>query len=174
MGPGFLWMNQLNPHDEIPHRQAARILLVDPQLRVLLFRFADPVTAEPFWITPGGGLDDGESFEQAAVRELREETGVIACHSELSPCVWTRTHDVRYGHKRFHQYEQFYLLRVSRSEIDTQGMLDYETRDLTEHRWWATEDIKISTEQFAPRQLGRQLEMLLSGALPTSPIDIGR
>lgn len=30
----------------------------------------------PVWVLPGGGIDDGESPEEAAVREFWEETGV--------------------------------------------------------------------------------------------------
>lgn len=55
-------------------RPAARILLLDASGRVLLFRF-DPADRPPFWVTPGGALDPGESYEQAARRELFEETG---------------------------------------------------------------------------------------------------
>lgn len=54
-------------------RPAARILLLDEADRVLLFRF-DPSDRPPFWCTPGGAVDPGESYEQAARRELREET----------------------------------------------------------------------------------------------------
>jgi 8-oxo-dGTP pyrophosphatase MutT (NUDIX family) len=28
------------------------------------------------WATPGGGLDEEETFHAAAIRELREETGI--------------------------------------------------------------------------------------------------
>jgi 8-oxo-dGTP diphosphatase len=58
-------------------RPAARILLTDGIGRVLLFRF-DPDDRPPFWVTPGGALDPGETYEQAARRELREETGIVA------------------------------------------------------------------------------------------------
>ena len=58
-------------------RPAARIILLDADGRVLLFRF-DPPDRPPFWVTPGGALDPGESYDDAARRELFEETGIDA------------------------------------------------------------------------------------------------
>ena len=65
-------------------RPASRILLTDPAGRVLLFRFT-PDDRPPFWCTPGGALDPGESYEQAARRELREETGLDLDCGRKSP-----------------------------------------------------------------------------------------
>ena len=55
-------------------RQAARAVLLDPDDRILLVRFEFPAAA--FWGTPGGGLDPGETHEQAILRELAEEAGL--------------------------------------------------------------------------------------------------
>lgn len=171
------------PTDAPPIRQAARVLLLDRDGRVLLFRFVDPVSAAPFWITPGGGLDEGESFEDAARRELREETGIIvdAIPSAIpgagfGPCVWTRTIDIRYGQRRFRQHERYYPLRLdaSRPPIDTGGMLDYEVTDLAEHRWWSAEQITASEARFAPSRLAALLPTLLNGQCPDEPMDVGR
>lgn len=38
---------------------------------------------EGTWTMPGGKLDYGERFEQGAVRELAEETGIIAAEGDM-------------------------------------------------------------------------------------------
>lgn len=56
-------------------RRSARLVIVDEDGRLLLFRYHDEHHA-PFWATPGGELLPGESYLDAARRELREETGL--------------------------------------------------------------------------------------------------
>ena len=60
-------------------RRAGRVLVIDPAGRVLLLEGFDPAEpGSPFWFTIGGGLDEGEHSAQAALRELREEAGIVA------------------------------------------------------------------------------------------------
>jgi len=56
-------------------RKAAPVIALDAQGRILLLKYRRP-TGDTFWATPGGGLQDGESFASAGVREAEEELGV--------------------------------------------------------------------------------------------------
>ena len=56
-------------------RLAGRVIVLDPDDRVLLFRYDDGPPNGRHWCTPGGGLNDGESYAAGARRELAEETG---------------------------------------------------------------------------------------------------
>jgi 8-oxo-dGTP diphosphatase len=100
--------------DETPIlRPAARVLLIDPDDRLLLFKFR--VDGSNVWITPGGGVDRGETFEQGALRELWEETGLTGC--ELGPCVWMRSFLFRWDGKLYKQQERFFVVRTWVTEI---------------------------------------------------------
>jgi len=70
-------------------RPTARLLVIDPRTRLLLFRF-DNGRDRVSWLTPGGGIHRGETVEAAAVRELAEETGYMVTEADLGPAVATR------------------------------------------------------------------------------------
>jgi 8-oxo-dGTP pyrophosphatase MutT (NUDIX family) len=73
-------------------RTSARVILIDPSDRVLLLAARDPADQRVVWFVPGGGVEEGETLEQAAVRELAEEVPMAASVA-LSGPVWTRHHD---------------------------------------------------------------------------------
>ncbi|MDQ3158498.1 MAG: NUDIX domain-containing protein, partial [Actinomycetota bacterium] len=47
------------PAGSRPRRQAARVVVRDPDGRVLLLRYDDPPPMGVHWATPGGGIDPG-------------------------------------------------------------------------------------------------------------------
>ena len=80
-----------------PIRNAARVVVVDETGRVLLFRGCSQEWDPPrvAWYMPGGGLEAGETHEEAALRELEEEgrphwrgTGAVRLdQTDDTPCV---------------------------------------------------------------------------------------
>lgn len=44
--------------------------------QLLLLQHREPEGGSLYWCPPGGGREQGETFEQAAVREVYEETGI--------------------------------------------------------------------------------------------------
>ena len=135
-------------------RRAARVLLVDGAGRTLLLHGGDPARpGDRWWITPGGGLDDGESLAEGAARELYEETGLRVDPAELGDPVWHEFTEFSYRTRAYRQEQDFFLLRVAEWRVDTAGMDEDEQQTITEHRWWSAAEIEASDEQIFPLEL---------------------
>jgi 8-oxo-dGTP pyrophosphatase MutT (NUDIX family) len=60
---------------DVVRRRAARVVCFDPESRVLVMCWRDPVSRRCILEPPGGGIESGERPIDAARRELLEETG---------------------------------------------------------------------------------------------------
>jgi len=157
----------------VPRRRvAARVVLLDDRDRVLLFRGFDPADLDAgwWWFTPGGGVDPDESLEQAARRELVEETGIRDV--ELGPRLWTRRAHFSFEGVKFEQQEWFFLARTGERTVDTSGFTDYEQRSMTEHRWWSVDELEDTHDVVWPKGLASLLATVLNAGPPGVVIEI--
>lgn len=146
--------------------------MLTPDRHVLLMRIQEPVSGNEFWVTPGGGLESGESDEDALRREVAEETG--ASRFSADRLVWTRRVEFTWDNRDYSQNESFYLVRTDPFEPVMDGNpAQGEASAFREFRWWSVEDIGRSEETFSPRNLYSLLESLSRNEPPEGPADVG-
>ena len=162
------------PADLRPHRtrRGVRVVVTDGA-SVLLFRDSDPgVPGARWWITPGGGMDPGETEPQTAVRELAEETGLVAEPSALIGPVMRRVVVHGYSDQVCEQAEAFYVLRVSRFEVDISAHTADEQQTLVGHAWLPVRGLADQRDPIWPADLA---DLIASADDPAAwPGDIGR
>lgn len=135
-------------------RPAARILLVDANRRVLLMRFT-PDDRPPLWCTPGGAVDPGETYEQAARRELWEEVGLdIDC----GPQVAQRTAEfLTFERVEVTADERYFRVDVDTHDVRAGALTLLEQRLMTGSRWFAANELVDWPETIYPADLAALL-----------------
>ncbi len=153
-------------------RPTARVLVVAPDERVLLFGSVDD-DGRRWWFTPGGGVQRGETVTEAAA----EETGFACSVAELGPVVATWAgRFVGFDGRLFFGAHTFFFLRVPRLEIVIDGQEDYELSFITEHRWWTLHQLRLTTDDVFPPPIALVdlVSRLLRGDLPDPPTRLSR
>lgn len=149
-------------------RKVARVVLLDPQDRILLLHGHEPDDpSDDWWFTPGGGLEGDETREQAALRELAEETGITDV--ELGPVLWRRVCSFPFAGRRWDQDEWYYLARTTQTVIHATGLTGLEQRSVAGARWWTCRELTEAHETVYPTRLAELLRRLLDEGPPDSP-----
>lgn len=161
--PGTMWdMDRPEPENlagpglpdtaGLGSRRAGRVVVLDPDGRVLLMRYDEDPPDGRHWTTPGGGLRPGESYADAASRELAEETGWvdIALLGEIHRNVRTMWH----GDRIVRQHECLFLARTDQACRELGDVAAMHASDgITAWRWWTLADLDTTGEVVWPAGL---------------------
>ncbi|WP_433005069.1 NUDIX domain-containing protein [Kribbella sp. CA-294648] len=141
-------------------RLAVKLLLVDEGDCLLLIRAADPRTRAECWYPVGGGVEVGETLQEAAAREAYEETGLV----DLSPgrLVWQRDHTYEFGGRVVDVHEEWLLHAVERFDPRPTSLSEDEARSILGFRWWSVGELIEAPDTIFPPQLGHLLQRVLA------------
>lgn len=106
------------------------------------------VVPEMRWQLPKGIIDDGETIEQAALREVREESGIEAEMVEPIETIEYWFFAERGGsRKRFHKFVHFFLMKFVAGDVS-----DHD-HEVAEARWVSIDDALKMLEFKSEREL---------------------
>jgi 8-oxo-dGTP pyrophosphatase MutT (NUDIX family) len=161
-------------------RPTARVIVLDPSDRILLFRAMIGRSVEPervpdavsFLALPGGGIEAGETAEEAARRELAEETGLVAGRD--LPLVATRMTGYDWKGRRYLTHEHIFFHRSATTTLDASGWLEADRRWMSDLGWWTLEALAVTDEIVRPRGLHALARELSRGVVPATPVVLER
>ena len=152
-------------------RPTARVLLLDRHDRILLMngRLPGNPDRDGAWFTVGGGVEPGETYLEAAAREIVEETGIT--DFDLGPIVWSRKGVLAIPHPVLFD-ERYIVARCQGAEPSRGGWQALEHELIDDIRWWTQPDLAVTSEVVFPGCLSLRLPEVLAGRYPTEPVVI--
>ncbi len=107
---------------------------------------------EGYWIFPGGGLEEKESFNEGLKREIYEETGIENIF--IGNCVFSRVLDLQLDNidTNFF-YERYYIVETYEEIIKIENLEEKEKEVIIDYKWWDINEINSSKEVIFPLEI---------------------
>ena len=144
-------------------RKSSRAIVLNKNNEIFLFQYQFDYFAEnnTIWITPGGSLEEGESFEDAIKREIYEELGVQL--TKECPEVYYRNpiYTLKSGEK-VQSVEKFFLVVLEENAFSFDHWTESEKKRMLAGKWWSVEEIEKSEDEFFSKDVLRILNELAS------------
>ena len=135
----------------------------------MLFRFVHehgPLKGQDFWATPGGGLEGDETFEEAALRELKEETGIEV--SELGQQVYRREFVLQLPDgEQVAADERYFVVEATEVTVNRGGWTALEQEVMKDFKWWSVEELEATEATVWPSDLAAMLRSIVCGQSAT-------
>ncbi|NGX28924.1 MAG: RNA pyrophosphohydrolase [Candidatus Anoxychlamydiales bacterium] len=160
-------------------RNSIRVLLINEKKEILLLLADDPKTTSidgkergRFWFVIGGEINYDESTEEAAIREIYEETGLKEDEVKLGPIVWFGEYDLILDGKLTHLKQRFMVAKTKIKEVSLTKLDGWEKKVIQKLAWFSIDDIKNSEDIIYPVGIDEYLVDILAEKYPTDPIEI--
>jgi len=164
---------------QLQERHSVKVLLMNKKKEVLLLCAEDPKTRPldgkslgRFWYLVGGGLEEGESLQDAAKREIFEETGLSSHKIELGPIVWYGVSDYILKGIPTHQKDTYFVAKTFEEKVALTKLSEWEKSVVKELKWFSLEQIQNCKETIFPLFLPKYLPDILSEKYPKTPLEI--
>lgn len=164
---------------DTPVRKSVKALLIDKANQLLLIHIDDPKITNvegkyhgSFWTLVGGGIETNESLEEAAIREIYEETGMRFTQSDLGPVVWYGSLDLLWNRQRVRIEQTYLVVKTKTNNVHLKNLVQTEKEVVQELRWFSVKDLQSCKEVIYPVTLIDHIEDILLGKYPIRPLKI--
>lgn len=158
--------------------ETARVLLFDSRNRLLLMKVdpesgvkdpGKPWLKSPFWVTPGGRLEQGEDVFSAAEREVSEEAGIDGV---IGPVVWYGEQTLEINGQPTLLKETFVVARTNSDALSQEGWTSEERQAVKDLRWWSVDELEATSETILPPMITRLIRPVSEGQYVGQVINI--
>lgn len=135
-------------------RNSSRAIVLNGKNEIFLFQYIFDYFKDGniVWITPGGGIEPGENYEDALKREINEEMGILLKEVPQSSYYRKATYTLKNGENVI-AHELFYVIHIENMDLNFRGWTESEKLRMKKGKWWSREEIEKSADEFFSKDI---------------------